>query len=146
MNITTVLLCVLAILVLYLLYRKFQKTSTHPFFEMFDNTHPVIESLRMDLVKVHPRFATVKIIEGDQSYTLQKKKVFLCLKDKNTGQMYDKNMLTYVLLHEMAHVLNEKDIGHTPAFHKIFDELLEKAEKQGVYDPNLPLVEDYCPQ
>ena len=77
MNITTVVLCVLAILVLYLLYKKFQKTSTHPFFEMFDNTHPVIESLRMDLVKVHPRFATVKIIEGDQSYTLEKKKVLL---------------------------------------------------------------------
>ena len=53
-------------------------------------------------------------------------------------------IITYVLLHELAHVMNKDDVGHTPKFHKKFDELLEKAENLGIYDSTLPLIHDYC--
>ena len=45
----------------------------------------------------------------------------MCLKDKN-GKYYDDNMLNYVALHELAHVLCD-EIGHTDKFYAIFDEL-----------------------
>ena len=39
-------------------------------------------------------------------------------------------MLVYVLAHEMAHVICP-NIGHTPEFHAIFDQLLEESEQAG---------------
>ena len=128
------------------MFQKLRKTSTLAFFEMFDKTNPVIDELVREVSQVHPVCSQIKIVEGDQSYTLNKKKVFLCLKDKRTGKMYDKNMLIYVLLHELAHVINEKDVGHTPAFHAEFDKLLAIAEEKGIFDPSIPLEEDYCPK
>jgi len=141
-----ILIAVLVVFSLYEVFKYVKKYSTHSAMERFDDIPPVINELKRDLAVVHPAFATTRIVKGDQSYTLNKKKVFLCLTDKKTGKMYDKNMLTYVLIHEMAHVLNKADEGHTPAFHKKMDELLDIAEKKGVYDPRIPLVDDYCPE
>ena len=104
---------------------------------MFDKPNPIINELVEEVSKVYPPCKELKIVEGDQSYTLNKKKVFLCLKDKRTGKTYDKNMLIYVLLHELAHVLNKDDVGHTPAFHAEFDKLLKIAEEKGIFDPSI---------
>ena len=81
--------------------------------------------------------------KGDKSYTINKEKTFLCLYDKN-GDYYPVNQLVYVLLHEISHALNTKDVGHTDNFNKIFDELLDKATQQGVYNPSIPIIQDYC--
>ena len=139
-----VILCIAVLACL--LFNKWRKTSTSPIFEMFDKPNPVIDELVEEVSKVYPACKHLKIVEGEQSYTLNKKKVFLCLKNKKTGKTYDKNMLIYVLLHELAHVLNEKDVGHTPAFHAEFDKLLKIAEEKGIFDPSIPLEEDYCPK
>jgi len=145
-NIVYIFIAIFITFLGYQLFQKWKKTSTSKFFELFEAVHPVIENLKRELAAVHPICNELRIVEGDQSYTLNKKKVFLCLKNKKTGKMYDKNMLTYVLLHELAHVLNTKDIGHTPAFHAEFDKLLEIAEEKGLFDPSIPLEEDYCPE
>lgn len=84
----------------------------------------------------------ISLHEGDKSYTINKTKVYLCLKDEN-GQYYDKNMLIYVLGHELAHVLCD-EIGHTTTFHQIFDELLELLTIKGIYNPEKPLLQNYC--
>lgn len=84
----------------------------------------------------------VNIFVGDKSYTINKEKIFMCLKDEN-GNYYDDNMLIYVLLHEISHVIC-REIGHTPLFHKIFDELLAKAEQLKIYDSRQPIVMNYC--
>jgi hypothetical protein len=118
--------------------------------EFFDETPPIIEELKREVSRVHPKCAEMKIVKGNKSYTVNKKKIYLCLYDKKTGELYNKNMLVYVLLHELAHVLNEgnadpaQDIGHTEAFHAVFDKLLDRAEELGVYDPDVPLVDKYC--
>ena len=52
-------------------------------------------------------------------------------------------MLVYVGLHELAHVLCD-EIGHTDKFYAIFDKLMDKAEEIGVYDRNIPVVDNYC--
>jgi hypothetical protein len=135
------------VLIVYVLYKILKK---HKIIENFTKSHPVINQLQNKLKHVHPIIGKCTILKGDESYTLNKNKIYLCLADKKTGQLYDENMLTYVLLHEVAHMLNtgnpnpDDDVGHTPQFHKIFDDLLAKAESLGLFDPEIPLVENYC--
>lgn len=78
---------------------------------------------------------------GDSSYTLDKTSVHVCLTDEN-GNYYSDNTLMHVILHELAHV-RSKSIGHTPEFHDNFADMLEKAEKVGLYDPNISVPTDY---
>jgi hypothetical protein len=84
----------------------------------------------------------IKVMKGEKSYTINKQKVYLCLKDEK-GEYYDDNMLVYVLLHEFSHIFCS-EIGHTQKFHDIFQEVLDYAIKKGVYDPSKPLITNYC--
>lgn len=104
---------------------------------------PMLRLLREITTQIDPSFADTKLYKGDKSYTINKDKTFLCLYDKN-GDYYPINMLIYVLCHEQAHKLNKKDIGHTEEFYRIFNELLEKASAMGVYNPSIPVINDYC--
>lgn len=104
---------------------------------------PLLETLRKILIPVHPIFNEIELYKGQKSYTINKKKVYLCLYDEN-GDYYNMNTLVYVLLHEIAHVLNKEDVGHTKAFNEQFDILLRRAEDQGVFNPNIPVPPAYC--
>ena len=104
---------------------------------------PILYTLREILKPVHPMFSELKLYKGDKSYTINKDKIFLCLKDEN-GDYYPLNMLIYVLLHECAHYLNTVDVGHTDAFNKQFDTLLSRATKLGIFNPSIPVIKNYC--
>lgn len=104
---------------------------------------PKLFQLKEMLTPIHPIIKDLKIYKGDKSYTLNKEKIYLCLKDEN-GDYYSNNMLIYVLLHELAHVLNKDDIGHTEKFHQIFEELLDKAHIMGLYNASIPPIQNYC--
>jgi hypothetical protein len=41
----------------------------------------------------------ISLYRGNRSYTINKEKVYLCLKDEK-DEYYNRNMLIYVLLHE----------------------------------------------
>jgi hypothetical protein len=56
----------------------------------------------------------ISLYKGDKSYTINKQKVFLCLKDEK-DEYYQFNMLLYVLLHEISHVICD-EIGNTDKF------------------------------
>lgn len=91
----------------------------------------------------------ISLYKGKQSYTINKEQVHMCLKDEK-GAYYPFNMLVYVLAHEMAHVVCP-NIGHTPEFHSIFDQILEEMaqfpiDEKGtkLYDPNAEIIMDYC--
>jgi hypothetical protein len=88
----------------------------------------------------------IKILEGSKSFTINKRKIYLCLKDKKAGNenYYDYNSLIYVTLHEIAHVLCD-ELGHTKKFQLIFKELLEHAASLGQYDKKKEFVQNYCP-
>ena len=126
-------LTALLALIGWLVYRQIEAYST---------PQDLIETLRTRLEPVHPGIQKIPIKKGEKSYTINKRKIYLCLEDEN-GNYYDENMLTYVLLHEYAHVLCDEQ-HHTDKFYRIFDNLLDRATKAGVYDPNKPIVKDYC--
>jgi hypothetical protein len=89
--------------------------------------------------------ADIKIKEGPKSFTINKREIYLCLKDRKSGEenYYDYNSLIFVTLHEIAHVLCD-ELGHTKKFQMIFNELLEHASSLGLYDKHKPFVKDYC--
>jgi len=102
-----------------------------------------VNKIKELLIPIVPEIKEIEIFEDNKSYTLNKKYIYLCTKDKN-GEYYKTNTIVYVLLHEMAHYLNKIDIGHTEHFYKIFNELLDKAEKIGIYNPKINIEKNYC--
>ena len=52
-------------------------------------------------------------------------------------------MLIFVLAHEISHAICD-EIGHTEKFHRIFQALLIKLTEAGIYDPNIPIIQEYC--
>ncbi len=67
------------------------------------------------------------------SYTVDKEKVFMCLRQRNTQEeLVDDNVIVFVALHEMSHV-GTASIGHTPEFWNNFAWLLKQAEEIKIY-------------
>jgi len=62
-------------------------------------------------------------------------KLAFCLDTKkNGGQLIDMNTLTFVAIHELAHIATQS-IGHTDEFWSNFKFLLQEAAKISVYNP-----------
>lgn len=110
--------------------------------EKYLEEDPMLSQLRSKLLPVFPEINKVILLRGTKSYTINKKRVHICLKDEK-GDYYDENMLIYVTLHELAHVKCD-EIGHTKKFHKIFEDLLKRATDHKVYDPKKPIIKNYC--
>jgi len=102
----------------------------------------VLHQIRHRLEQVHEKAQTIDLSVDKKSYTINKQKIYLCLKDKH-GKYYDMNMMMYVALHELAHCLCD-DIGHTAKFHDIFETLLDKAHTMKLYDKTISPIADYC--
>ena len=132
------------IIIIFLGIILFTYTLNIKVVEYYAQKDPMLQEIRKILEPLHPGIKNVKLYEGEQSYTINKSKIFLCLKDKKKGDYYSKNMLIKVFLHEFAHYLNKDDIGHTEKFYKILNELEKKASEMGLYDPTVPPVENYC--
>lgn len=139
------LIIILVLLSLFLIYKQIEE------FTLQDD--PMIEELKKDLEplkkiedykgrSLKDVIDNIKIYRGDKSYTINKEKIFLCLKDENNNY-YNKNILIYVLAHEMAHVLSDS-IGHTQEFHDIFQDLLTKMSQLKIYNPSIPVDKNYC--
>jgi hypothetical protein len=62
-------------------------------------------------------------------------KLAFCLsKSKNSETLIDINTLTFVALHELAHIMT-KSVGHKQEFWKNFKFLLENAKAANIYQP-----------
>jgi hypothetical protein len=111
-------------------------------YEKYVEDDPMLIDIKNTLLPVFPDINKVILLKGKKSYTINKKKIHLCLFDEN-GKYYDKNMLIYVTLHELAHVRCD-EVGHTDKFHRIFKEILDEATQKNVYDPKKPIIKNYC--
>lgn len=106
---------------------------------------PLLKEIQEQLAPLHPKFKNLYLYEASKTYTINKSRVYICLKDEH-GRYYNRNMLVYVVCHEYAHVLNDEwDTNeHGAKFWAIFDDLLRKAAAKGIYNPNIPILENYC--
>lgn len=69
------------------------------------------------------------------SYSVNKgEEIHLCLRQRATGDesLVNENVMTFVALHELAHVCTES-VGHGPDFWNNFGWLLKEAEALGIY-------------
>lgn len=109
-----------------------------------------MKKLIAHLKKKHPNNESVKrlaknfnendISEGSPtsgytSYTINKGKMILCIrqKDKKKTLIKDRNLLRYVVFHELGHVAS-KSIGHNEEFWKTFKFILKEAVDIGLYN------------
>lgn len=127
-----------------LLYVIFMQMS-----EYYQSNSPILIEIREKLLFLAENsyerevILNLKFYEGKKSYTINKRKVYLCINDPKTHEQYPINMLMYVALHELAHVFCD-EIGHTQKFHRIFNNFLQRADEKGIYDPTIPLIQNYC--
>jgi hypothetical protein len=107
---------------------------------------PMVIRLQADLLRIDPSSSKFQYFSSDESYTEDKKKIYLCLRDEN-GDYYDYNMLIYVSLHELAHAMSAVvDTEHvTLEFNNLFNLLLKRASDLNLYDQSKPPVAGYCP-
>lgn len=128
------------ILVLFFFMALYSMTTYYT--EKYQQRDPILYEIRENLTKLSPKAKYLKFYQDNKSYTINKHRVYLCLRDDNQ-EYYPMNMLMYVAIHELAHVLCD-EIGHTPKFHSIFNELLLRATEIGIYDPDIPIIQNYC--
>lgn len=112
--------------------------------------HPKIREIQQHLLSVFHGYDDITrkinnhitLQAHNKSFTIDKKHIHLCLYDPN-GNYYPDDMLLYVAIHELAHVFCS-EIGHTPKFYEIFNELLAVAQTQGRYSSDFHPISDYC--
>lgn len=99
---------------------------------------------REDIDRLYKGFSTTKITETLPTSTLtaysenKGQKIAFCLNKKKDGkEMIDMNTLTFVAIHELAHIMT-LSVGHKQEFWENFKFLLEGANELGIYVP-----EDY---
>ncbi len=112
--------------------------------EDYATSDPKLNEIHNVLRELDPVANQLTLYSGDKSYTVNKEKMTLCLKEPGTEKYYDDNTLRYVAIHELAHATNQSDVGHTPNFYREFDRLLDLAAQKGLYDPNIPIPDNYC--
>jgi len=81
-----------------------------------------------------------------KAYSVNKgEQLSLCLRNAKTDEFLDKNIIIFVAIHELAHIMTD-EIGHTQKFWNNMKFLLEKAIEQGMYTPvnYKDNPEDYC--
>jgi hypothetical protein len=90
------------------------------------------------LVRKYP--GTEDILEGNPvndsnstAYSVAKgEKLVICLRSKDDKKLLDKNVIMFVILHELSHIMSET-YGHNAEFNENFKFLLKQAMKSGIY-------------
>lgn len=106
---------------------------------------PVLRNRLINLIKTYKsehlkeNFPITKFkgIKPDSSYTLNKKKLSICLRDEDTKKFHNINDIMFVCIHELAHIVNPT-FGHPKSFWVYMKFLLHEASLIGIYHP-----EDY---
>jgi hypothetical protein len=97
--------------------------------------------------RYNPDSLSENISQSDTSFTLNKgKSIHFCLATRDDHyNIYDKNVMLFVAIHELAHI-GCHSIGHTPEFNKFFKYILSHAVDIGIYkyQDYFQQNEEYC--
>ena len=106
-------------------------------------------STRLLIDRYNPDKLSENILQIDTTFTIDKGPIEFCLDSRdptqNTNEIHDINTLTYVIIHELAH-LASVTYNHTPEFKRNFAFLVKKSIECGIYkyqDYSKQSV-DYC--
>ena len=110
--------------------------------EHLKNAEPDAESTKLLVRKYNPKTIQETLPTSVHTAYSENKgeKIAFCLSKKKNGDiekesnMIDENTLTFVALHELAHVACVS-VGHTDEYWEKFKHLLEHAVKIGIYTP-----------
>ena len=104
-----------------------------------------------DVLQLYQNYNPTALSEGSSesgytSYSINKgESLILCIRQKDSQAFVDMNVIMYVAIHELAHIMTH-EVGHTDAFWKNFRFLLEEAISENIYTKidfnNSP--KDYC--
>lgn len=92
-----------------------------------------------DVKRLYKNFNPDNISESSDrdaytSYSINKgEKIVLCIRSKKTKEIQEFNLLMYVAIHELAHLMT-KELGHTEEFWTNNKLLLKEAIKIGIYE------------
>lgn len=108
------------------------------------NLQRLVDRVRSDgndaTKRLNDNFDKKRIIEhmpGNRyvSHSLNKgEELSFCLRNADDDTFIDENTVTFVAIHELAHVMSVSN-GHTPEFWKNMKYLLEKGSEIGIYAP-----------
>ena len=98
---------------------------------------PQVKRLRRNFKAEPTRFSESTPDEDFTSYSVNKgESVHFCLRQRENGNedIMESNVMTFVAIHEMAHMITES-VGHGPDFWNNFGWLLREAESIDIYQP-----------
>lgn len=97
---------------------------------------PQVQRLKTNFKPDPSRFLESTPDAEHTSYSVNKgESVHFCLRQRDGSEkLVDENIMMFVALHEMSHMLTES-IGHGPDFWNNFGWLLREAETRGFYKP-----------
>ena len=102
------------------------------------NTRPEVQRLLTNW-KSGVTLKEIGNMENDAAYVINKKNMSFCLQKSKDLTLPELNLITYVGIHELAHVMSN-ELGHGKEFIKNFEFLLEYAKNIEYYDPILKQV------
>ncbi len=88
--------------------------------------------------RLYKNFNPERVSEGSSekgytSYSINKgEKIILCIRQKKDDKLVNKNVILYVAIHELAHLMT-KEIGHVKPFWDNFKFILTEAIEEGIY-------------
>jgi hypothetical protein len=99
-----------------------------------DAAKPLVAQILRNFDAAPSRFSESTPDASYTSYSVNKgEKVYMCLRQRNEREeLVDENVITFVALHEMAHI-GTHEIGHTPLFWNNFGWILKRAEELQIY-------------
>ena len=96
---------------------------------------PQVQRLQANFKSDPSRFLESTPDAEHTSYSVNKgESVYFCLRQRGSEQLVNEDVMMFVALHEMAHMLTQS-IGHTTEFWNNFGWLLREAENSGLYKP-----------
>jgi predicted metal-dependent hydrolase len=102
-----------------------------------ENTYPERDNVKQLVKNFNPKkiYETLPTSEHTAYSENKGEKMAFCVtKKKNGTKLIDENTLTFVAIHELAHIAT-KSIGHKDEFWNNFKFLLQEAKKINIYNP-----------
>jgi hypothetical protein len=103
--------------------------------EYMQKTYPTYENVQRLIKNFNPQTIMETQVDSEHTAYSENKgeKIAFCLNTTKTGDtLIDRNTLTFVSIHELAHTMSES-IGHKEEFWKNFKFLLENAVRIHIY-------------